>query len=110
MSALVGAISKDITFNPVMEKEEKNKNTEPTHDDPEKTEGEGHEDDEDDETEEEDTKQKKALEKKELELGPQFSLKEQLEKDKVFSLSVFMLLLKCTLFHEFSLLHVAFKG
>lgn len=84
MSALVGSISKDITFNPVMEKEE-NKNTEPTHDDPEKTEGEDHEDEEEDE----DTKHKKALEKQELELGPQFSLKEQLEKDKVFSLSLF---------------------
>ncbi|RVW31129.1 hypothetical protein VitviT2T_007246 [Vitis vinifera] len=84
MSALVGAISKDFTFNPVMEKEE-NKDGEPTRecDDSEKPDDEGREDDEDDEAEEDGKpKSEKELENKELELGPQVSLKEQLEKDK----------------------------
>lgn len=103
MSALVGAISKDFTFNPVMEKEE-NKDGEPTRecDDSEKPDDEGREDDEDDEAEEDGKpKSEKELENKELELGPQVSLKEQLEKDKVYSLSVSMFILKCTPLDDF---------
>lgn len=92
MSALVGSISKDITFNPVMEKE-KNKDGEPTHesgddDDSETHDEEGHEEEEEDSAADEDGKPKSEvkLEGKELEVGPQLSLKEQLDKDKVYSL------------------------
>lgn len=82
-SAAVGAISstRDVTLNPQMEEEElkNNKNNE--------VEGEtgqlphGDDDQGDDELEEEDDAELKFG--KEFDLGPQFSLKEQLEKDKV---------------------------
>ncbi|KAB1213465.1 Rho GDP-dissociation inhibitor 1 [Morella rubra] len=81
-SAAVGAISstRDVTLNPQMEEEElkNNKNNE--------VEGEtgqlphGDDDQGDDELEEEDDAELKFG--KEFDLGPQFSLKEQLEKDK----------------------------
>jgi Rho GDP-dissociation inhibitor len=89
MSAAVGAISatKDVSFNPQMEEEElkNNKNSktgaEPSHEFPH-TDG-GHEDDDDDDEKEEEHVTKLIKSEKELDLGPQISLKEQLEKDKV---------------------------
>ena len=98
MSAAVGAAisaTKDVTFNPQMEEEElmNNKNNKvggepsrlPNSDD-------GHENDHevDDEPEEEDDAKLKS--NKELDLGPQFSLKEQLEKDKVYMIFLFSFL------------------
>ncbi|XP_062164688.1 rho GDP-dissociation inhibitor 1-like [Alnus glutinosa] len=88
MSAAVGAISatKDVSFNPQMEEEElkNNKNSktgaEPSHEFPH-TDG-GHEDDDDDDEKEEEHVTKLIKSEKELDLGPQISLKEQLEKDK----------------------------
>lgn len=84
MSAAVGAISatKDVSFNPQMEEEElkNNKNNkvgaEPSHELPHTDDGR-----EDDELEEE-IATKLIKSEKELDLGPQLSLKEQLEKDK----------------------------
>lgn len=75
MSAAVGAVSttKDVSFNAHLEEEHKNKGTNKVgvnYDDAEEIVP-----DEDEEEEEEP--------KLELDLGPQFSLKEQLEKDKV---------------------------
>ncbi|KAK9288876.1 hypothetical protein L1049_017342 [Liquidambar formosana] len=86
MSALVGAFStsKNITFDPEMEKEEQKNNNNHAGgeasqlscgDEVDKNEDDGHDDEE-----EEDAVNLKS--DKELELGPQFSLKEQLEKDK----------------------------
>jgi len=73
MSAAVGAVSttKDVSFNAHLEEEHKNKGTnkvDVNYDDAEEIVA--------DEDEEEEPKL-------ELDLGPQFSLKEQLEKDKV---------------------------
>ncbi|CAI8618533.1 unnamed protein product [Vicia faba] len=73
MSAAVGAVSatKDVSFNVHLEEENKNKGTK-------KVDGVNYDDVEEivlDEDEEEEHKV-------ELDLGPQFSLKEQLEKDK----------------------------
>ena len=92
MSAAVGAISatKDVAFNLQMEEEElkNNKNSKagdevPSHELPH-TEDDGHEDDDDDDDElEEEHAAKLIKSEKELDLGPQVSLKEQLEKDKV---------------------------
>lgn len=78
MSAAVGAVSanKDVSFNVHLEEEHKNKGTN-------KVDVVNHDDVEEiviDEDEEEEHKV-------ELDLGPQFSLKEQLEKDKVRSFS-----------------------
>lgn len=74
MSAALGAVSatKDVSFNVHLEEEHKNKGTN-------KVDGANYDDVEEivlDEDEEEEHKV-------ELDLGPQFSLKEQLEKDKV---------------------------
>ncbi|KAF8402197.1 hypothetical protein HHK36_013149 [Tetracentron sinense] len=101
MSAVMGALStsKDIAFSPEMEKEEEksNKNSamgEPSElregDEAEKLSRkfsyasfcsmEDGDDEENDEPEEDDDAKLKA--EKELDLGPQFTLKEQLEKDK----------------------------
>ncbi|KAI9070542.1 hypothetical protein K1719_047495 [Acacia pycnantha] len=68
MSAAVGAVSatKDVTFNPHLEEELKN--------------NEAHDTETETEAEEEDDS--KLESDRELDLGPQFSLKEQLEKDK----------------------------
>lgn len=73
MSAAVGAVSttKDVSFNAHLEEEHKNKGTNKV--------GVNYDEAEEivpDEDEEEEPKL-------ELDLGPQFSLKEQLEKDKV---------------------------
>ncbi|KAJ1407331.1 Rho protein GDP-dissociation inhibitor [Sesbania bispinosa] len=71
MSAAVGAVSttKDVPFNVHLEEELKNKGTN-------KVDGVNYDDAEETEPEEEEDS------KLELDLGPQFSLKEQLEKDK----------------------------
>jgi Rho GDP-dissociation inhibitor len=93
MSAAVGAISatKDVAFNPQMEEEElkNNRNSKagdevPSHELPHTEDDDGHEDDDDDDDElEEEHAAKLIKSEKELDLGPQVSLKEQLEKDKV---------------------------
>ncbi|XP_041010012.1 rho GDP-dissociation inhibitor 1-like [Juglans microcarpa x Juglans regia] len=87
MSAVVGTFTatKDVTFNPQMEEEElksnKNNNVggEPVqvpHSD------DDHDDIDDDGDELEEENEAKLKSEKELDLGPQVSLKEQLEKDK----------------------------
>ena len=95
MSAAVGAAisaTKDVTFNPQMEEEElmNNKNNKvggepsrlPNSDD-------GHENDHEVDDEPEEEEDAKLKSNKELDLGPQFSLKEQLEKDKVYMIFPF---------------------
>lgn len=88
MSAVVGTFTatKDVTFNPQMEEEElksnKNNNVggEPVqvpHSD------DDHDDIDNDDDEVEEENEAKLKSEKELDLGPQVSLKEQLEKDKV---------------------------
>ena len=98
MSAAVGAAisaTKDVTFNPQMQEEElrTNKNNkvggEPSRL-PHSDDGHGNDHEDDDEPEEEDDAKLKS--NKELDLGPQFSLKEQLEKDKVYMIFLFSFL------------------
>ena len=97
MSAAVGAAisaTKDVTFNPQMEEAElmNNKNNKvggepsrlPNSDD-------GHENDHEVDDEPEEEEDAKLKSNKELDLGPQFSLKEQLEKDKVYMIFLFFL-------------------
>lgn len=91
MSAAVGAAisaTKDVTFNPQMEEEEELMNNKKN-----KVGGEpsrlpnsdnGYENDHEDYADPEEEDDAKLKSNKELDLGPQFSLKEQLEKDKVY--------------------------
>ncbi|KAK7247021.1 hypothetical protein RIF29_41897 [Crotalaria pallida] len=76
MSAAVGAVSatKDVNFNAHLEEDLKNKGTN------NKVDGANYDDDAAEETEPEE--ESKLESDKELNLGPQVSLKEQLEKDK----------------------------
>lgn len=74
MSATVGAVSsttKDVSFNPHLEEEELKNQLPYNSDDAEETEPEEYDD------------SNRLESDRELDLGPQFSLKEQLEKDKV---------------------------
>jgi len=73
MSAAVGAVSttKDVSFNAHLEEEHKSKGTNKV--------GVNYDDAEEIVPDEEEEEEPKL----ELDLGPQFSLKEQLEKDKV---------------------------
>ena len=87
MSAAVGAVSsstKEVSFNTHLEEELKNKGVN----------SDGANTDHTEETETEDDDDSKLETDRELDLGPQFSLKEQLEKDKVrfFSMCLFQAL------------------
>ncbi|XP_075655702.1 rho GDP-dissociation inhibitor 1-like [Castanea sativa] len=88
MSAAVGAAisaTKDVTFNPQMEEEElMNKKNNMVGGEPSRlpNSDNGHENDHEDDDEPEEEDDVKLKSNKELDLGPQFSLKEQLEKDK----------------------------
>uniref|UniRef100_A0A5B7B1X1 Putative rho GDP-dissociation inhibitor 1-like n=1 Tax=Davidia involucrata TaxID=16924 RepID=A0A5B7B1X1_DAVIN len=81
MSALVGAISesKGIAFNSEIEKEEQKKKKNNNANDDEEVEKNDNDNDKDEQEEVDGAKLKSD---KELDLGPLFSLKEQLEKDK----------------------------
>ncbi|KAJ7957297.1 rho GDP-dissociation inhibitor 1-like [Quillaja saponaria] len=83
MSAAVGAVSatKDVTFNSQLEEELKNKSMDKVGVDGE-TNKLPYLDDNDDQHEPEEDDDSRLESDKELDLGPQFSLKEQLEKDK----------------------------
>ncbi|XP_061363771.1 rho GDP-dissociation inhibitor 1-like [Gastrolobium bilobum] len=81
MSAAVGSVSanKDVPFNAQIEEELKNKGTNKVHGEPDQlphSDGANYHDTEETEPEEEEDS------KLELDLGPQYSLKEHLEKDK----------------------------
>lgn len=78
MSAAVGAVSatKDVTFNPHMEEELNNNEAHRENETETETETEA---------EEEEDESKFESDRELLDLGPQVSLKEQLEKDKVVS-------------------------
>ncbi|KAJ7979132.1 rho GDP-dissociation inhibitor 1-like [Quillaja saponaria] len=83
MSATIGAVSatKDVTFNPQLEEELKNKSKDKVgvNGEPNKLSNIGNNDDEHEPEEDDDSRLESD---RELDLGPQFSLKEQLEKDK----------------------------
>ncbi|KAA8548326.1 hypothetical protein F0562_000010 [Nyssa sinensis] len=83
MSAIAGAISasQDISFSSEMEKKEEQKKKNNNMND-EEAEENGNNRDNDDKDEKEEEDHTKLKSDKELDLGPQFSLKEQLEKDK----------------------------
>ncbi|OIW18030.1 hypothetical protein TanjilG_07614 [Lupinus angustifolius] len=87
MSAAVGAVSatKDVTFNAHLEEELKNNGTDKVSNQQDQgphSDGANYDEEAAEETEPEEDEECKLESDKELDLGPQFSLKEQLEKDK----------------------------
>ena len=89
MSAVVGAVSitKDVTFNVHLEEELKHKGIDKKGGEPD-DDAQSH--DAEESEADEDIDDSKLESDKKLDLGPQVSLKEQLEKDKVSSIYLFI--------------------
>lgn len=93
MSAAVGAVSsttKDVPYNPHLEEEPKNKGPDNNNNnvvgsgvEPDSDGGAANSDDAEETEAEEDDDDSRLESNRELDLGPQITLKEQLEKDKV---------------------------